>query len=740
MHNLPTNNETNLIRDIFARTAQVNKQLQEGKDTRSDYEKTKEGVAKSVTPAVTSTLNAIGTGVSKAAGAVVGAGKGVLQGAKKVADQTGATDAFNDWSRSDFINPVADTMAPQAQAELERELDTPERRNIEARQAAAVSNPEYEKRRLLDPRNKPTPQLKDTVQIPPMTEAVVLAPQTPNANLRLGNPPQIPKPGSFRVQNMMNAALNPQGIVPAEQPMDTAVNSFKAGERIQGTINSALYPSVDAPLPTGGPSTRTPIAPGSSKQVMSASTQSAVDNVMKTIQGIVNPPSAVPGLPEQPMDRAIALQKGVNDEKQRLETTIDAQKQRLANVNQTADQKVAQLQAQAAASKKAADEASPEASAMQRMINRNAGRPENETLPAGMKDRLINEPVTGGMSSEPITDFSPGAQAARVAARDRTLGPNATPYQRADVAARELEANRRAQEAAQRKQDDTARLDNLSSGYSKLSQTMGGKPVTWENSDETIRQADSYLNYKGIDSANATPEQLQRAVQVGKERAAKEEAAKAQRANIARRNGFDPDTGKWTVERNPDTGEVTRDRFQELQDKRKAERDANQERWENSPNNPKNKKTGPQPVPESYYRRLANLFEETREPSGPQVNQAAYGFDPRGGRNARKAEASLRSGMWRGDSTTKGSTRNPKKERNVGKRELSGEDIKQAVTTLYSAAMEHPEFRRMSEIGEFGKAHIMSPSSSAHRALLAKYPEGHEVHQASAKILKYGNR
>jgi len=574
-----------------------------------------------------------------------------------------------------------------------------------------------------------------------LAEAVVLAPQSPNVNLRLGNTVQIPKPGSSRVQNMINTALNPQGIVPAEQPMDTAVNSFKTGQRIQGMINTALYPSVDAPLPTGTPSTRTPIAPGSSKQTMSAATQSAVDNVMKTIQGIVNTPTAVPGLPEQPMDRAVALQKGVNDEKQRLQTTIDAQNQRLANVNQTADQKVAQLQAQAAASKKAADEASPEASAMQRMINRNAGRPENETLPAGMKDRLINEPVTGGMSSEPITDFSPGAQAARVAARDRNLGPNATPYQRADVAARELEANRRAQEAAQRKQDDTARLDNLSSGYSKLSQTMGGKPVTWENSDETIRQADSYLNYKGIDSANATPEQLQRAVQVGKERAAKEEAAKAQRANIARSQGFNPNTGKWSA-----------GAFENLQAQRQAERDANQERWENSPRNPKNKAGnvrsntggggfgGGQTVKESYYTRLANLFEETREPSGPQVNQAAYGFNPRGGRNARKAEASLRSGMWRGDSTTKGSTRNPKKERNVGKRELSGEDIKQAVATLYSAAMEHPEFKRMSETGEFGKADIMSPSSSAHRALLAKYPEGHEVHQASAKILKYGNR
>jgi hypothetical protein len=714
MHNLPTNNETNLIRNIFAKGTQVNKQLQEGKDTRSDYEKTKEGVATSVAPAVA-------TGLNKAAGAVVGTIKGVGQGIARVSDETGVTDVLK------TVTEPAVTAVGDRMKELKSEKQGQE---IEARQAAAVLDPEFEKRRLLDPRNKPTPQLKDTIKLPPVTEAVVLAPQSPNANLRLGNTMQIPKPGSFRVQNMINTALNTQGIVPAEQPMDTAVNSFKSGQRIQGMINTALYPSVDAPLPTGTPSTRTPIAPGSSKQTMSAATQTTVDDVMKTIQGIVNTPSAVPGLPEQPMDRAVALQKGVNDEKQRLQTTIDAQKQRLANVNQTADQKVAQLQAQAAASKKAADEASPEASAMQRMINRNAGRPENETLPAGMKDRLINQPVTGGMSSEPITDFSPGAQAARVAARDSALSPNATPYQRADVAARELEANRRAQQAAQRKQDDTARLDRLSSGYSKLSQTMGGKPVTWENSDETIRQAHGYLSYKGIHSADATPEQLQQAIKIGKERAAREEAAKAQRAEIAKEHGFNPDTGKWN------TGA-----FENLQDKLKAERDANQQRWENSPNNPKNKKTGPQSVPESYYyHRLANLFEETREPSGPQINQAAYGFDPRGGRNARKAEASLRSGMWRGDSSAKGSTRNPKKERNVGKRELSGEDIKQAVMTLYSAAMEHPEFKRMSETGEFGKADIMSPSSSAHRALLAKYPEGHEVHQASAKISEYGNK
>jgi hypothetical protein len=534
MHNLPTNNETNLIRDIFARTTQVNKQLQEGKDTKTTFDKTKEGMEKTVAPAVATGINKT---AGKVAGVVTGVGRGVAQASKDM----GITDAVGN-AYNATVDAAADLMAPIFNKQLEWELDTPEKREIEARQAAAAADPELQKRRLLDPRNKPTP---------PMTEAVVLPP--------------------------------------------------------------------------------------------------GVNDVMKSVMGILNPPS-----------------------------------------------------------------------------------------------------VSGGMSSKPITDFSPGAQAARVAARDsaynalspndsaysayNALSPNATPYQRADVAARELEAKRRVEQATQRQQNDTTRLGRLSAGYSKISQSMGGKPVTWENSDETIKQAHGYLSYKGIHSADATPEQLQQAITVGKQRTKTEEEVKTKREIIAREQGFgNNEPGTW------DKG-----KFEALQDKLKAERDANQQRWENSPNNPKNKKpepqTGPQLIPESYYRRLANLFEETREPSGPQVNQAAYGFDPRGGRNARKAEASLRSGMWRGDSTTKGSTRNPKKERNIGKRELSGEDIKQAVATLYSAAMEHPEFRRMSEIGEFGKAHIMSPSSSAHKALLAKYPEGHEVHQASAKILKYGNR
>lgn len=492
MHNLPTNNETNLIRDIFARTTQVNKQLQEGKDTKTTFDKTKEGMEKTVAPAVATGINKT---AGKVAGVVTGVGRGVAQASKDM----GITDAVGN-AYNATVDAVAGVMAPAANAALEFELDTPEKREIEARQAEAAADPELQKRRLLDPRNKPTP---------PMTEAVVLPPQAPNAGLKLGNTFQVPKLAVPQAQNM---------------------------------VNSTLYPRSPVPSPTTIPATRSAIAPGSSKQTISTITGSPTADVLKTIQGIVNTPS---------------------------------------------------------------------------------------TVPEPVTDQAINQPVM----------------------------PSVTPQ-------------------------------------------SVGTPI------QSVASAPS----------------------------AREIEAQNQRAEISRGQGFGNNkTGTW------DKGA-----FEQLQANLKAERDANQKRWEESPNNPKNKKTepqtGPQSIPESYYRRLANLFEETREPSGPQVNQAAYGFDPRGGRNARKAEASLRSGMWRGDSTTKGSTRNPKKERNVGKRELSGEDIKQAVATLYSAAMEHPEFRRMSEIGEFGKAHIMSPSSSAHKALLAKYPEGHEVHQASANILKYGNR
>jgi len=154
---------------------------------------------------------------------------------------------------------------------------------------------------------------------------------------------------------------------------------------------------------------------------------------------------------------------------------------------------------------------------------------------------------------------------------------------------------------------------------------------------------------------------------------------------------------------------------------------------------------------EYYYNILSEKLdlleqEAKTEPSGAEVNLAAYGYNPnakgggRGGRNARRALESLRRGMWRGDSS---STSNAKQERgpkNIGKREISGEEIKSAVATLYSAAMDHKDFRDMVKTGEFGKAQIMSPSSAAHRKMLSRYPKEHEVHAASAVISAAGNR
>jgi hypothetical protein len=248
MHNLPTNNETNLIRDIFARTTQVNKQLQEGKDTKTTFDKTKEGMEKTVAPAVATGINKT---AGKVAGVVTGVGRGVAQASKDM----GITDAVGN-----AYDATADFAQSLVNAEMDWELDTAEKRDIEARQAAAVADPEFQKRRLLDPRNKPTP---------PMTEAVVLPPQAPNAGLRLGNTFQVPKLAVPQAQNM---------------------------------VNSTLYPRSPVPSPTTIPATRSAITPGSSKQIMNTITSSPTADVLKTIQGIVNTPSTVP---EPVTDQAI---------------------------------------------------------------------------------------------------------------------------------------------------------------------------------------------------------------------------------------------------------------------------------------------------------------------------------------------------------------------------------------------------------------------------------------------------
>jgi hypothetical protein len=131
---------------------------------------------------------------------------------------------------------------------------------------------------------------------------------------------------------------------------------------------------------------------------------------------------------------------------------------------------------------------------------------------------------------------------------------------------------------------------------------------------------------------------------------------------------------------------------------------------------------------ETYYNRLAKLFEEKIEPSGAQVNQAAYGFDPRGGRNARKALASLKSGMWRGDSTTSGKIKSETKSSPVDSafQPSWGEKLKPHVITLMSAAQDHKI--------ELSKEEAVNPGSKDHQRLLSMYPKDHDVHKASQAV------
>lgn len=132
---------------------------------------------------------------------------------------------------------------------------------------------------------------------------------------------------------------------------------------------------------------------------------------------------------------------------------------------------------------------------------------------------------------------------------------------------------------------------------------------------------------------------------------------------------------------------------------------------------------------EAYYQILSNkLNEEKAEPSGAQVNQAAYGFDPRGGRNARKALASLKSGMWRGDSTSSGKIKSETKPSPIDSQFQPswGEKLKPHVITLMSAAQEHKI--------ELSKEEAVNPGSKDHQRLLSMYPKDHDIHKASQAV------
>ena len=105
-------------------------------------------------------------------------------------------------------------------------------------------------------------------------------------------------------------ALPASTLKPTENPLAGAASAKSAPAK------------PAAPVQTSAPaSTRTPIMPGSSKEVIKAATSSPTADILKTIQDIVTAPSAAPAkpatsgkLPEQPMDRAVRQFKNSQEE------------------------------------------------------------------------------------------------------------------------------------------------------------------------------------------------------------------------------------------------------------------------------------------------------------------------------------------------------------------------------------------------------------------------------------------
>lgn len=105
-------------------------------------------------------------------------------------------------------------------------------------------------------------------------------------------------------------ALPASTLKPTENPLAGAASAKSAPAK------------PAAPVQTPAPaSTRTPIMPGSSKEVIKAATSNPTADILKTIQGILTAPSAAPAkpatsgkLPEQPMDRAVKQFKNSQEE------------------------------------------------------------------------------------------------------------------------------------------------------------------------------------------------------------------------------------------------------------------------------------------------------------------------------------------------------------------------------------------------------------------------------------------
>jgi len=212
---------------------------------------------------------------------------------------------------------------------------------------------------------------------------IVNAPSKPAAPAKLPEQPMDSAVAEFKNKPAAPAKL-------PEQPMDRAVRQFRNREEeekiARSTLSEPTTPSI------------TPVTPKPSP--------------MYPPEGQTRP--SVPG-PKSPTTTSA----GSAGESEALQARINAQQARLAELDKSNDAKIAALKAQAAASKKAADEADPVGAAMKRNINRAAGRPEDEDLPADMQARITNRTESGGVTSEPITDFSPEAQRRRTAARDQ---------------------------------------------------------------------------------------------------------------------------------------------------------------------------------------------------------------------------------------------------------------------------------------------------------------------------------
>jgi hypothetical protein len=442
MHNLPTNNETNIIRNIFNESAHIENTRQQSLNEGPVGAAAKAAKAAERAAAKAAKAAERAAAIAKAETVPMAPAPGLGEaGAQPRTINTGENITVG----GEVRNVVRDPSTGQVTGTQPAPTGNPVRTKPEPTPAQIDgSNRAAETRAQREPTEKELNYREGGGTDPVTGERITPTDRsTRNAVIKYGagGMGAVMAGGSIAAPFMMGgkereySTIEDRPVTPAPAPETTPASApsdtnFTLPSRTTKTTNPYDIPSAKGPNKNLG-GLAASYGLGTTDDVR-ARTETAVDQLSKTFNDIVNAPSkpAAPAkLPEQPMDRAVRQFKNREEEEKIARSTLNTYES--GQEVPEADWKARQAKAQAAYNDTRAKKAGyrdyahyqqmqDESAGLQKTAQAQKARlaeldKSNSAKLADLQDRT----ETGGMTSEPITDFSPEAQRKRTAARDQ---------------------------------------------------------------------------------------------------------------------------------------------------------------------------------------------------------------------------------------------------------------------------------------------------------------------------------